>query len=60
MVYLGAHSHGKELTPIDYDRVTDSHYEFLGSFLGRLVCVCVCVSCKNQDFVVFSSILWLL
>ncbi|XP_075477728.1 subtilisin-like protease SBT5.3 isoform X1 [Primulina tabacum] len=34
VVYLGAHSHGAEATSTDYDRVTQSHYEFLGSYLG--------------------------
>ncbi|XP_057505520.1 subtilisin-like protease SBT5.3 [Actinidia eriantha] len=35
VVYLGAHSHGTEVSSIDLDQVTESHYEFLGSFLGR-------------------------
>ncbi|OVA09838.1 Peptidase S8/S53 domain [Macleaya cordata] len=34
VVYLGGHSHGAELSSIDLDRVTESHHEFLGSFLG--------------------------
>ncbi|MCE3215398.1 hypothetical protein HAX54_002266 [Datura stramonium] len=34
VVYMGAHSHGKEVSSIHYDRVTDSHHEFLGSYLG--------------------------
>lgn len=34
VVYLGAHSHGPEPSSIDFSRVTESHYEFLGSFLG--------------------------
>ncbi|XP_051126249.1 subtilisin-like protease SBT5.3 [Andrographis paniculata] len=35
VVYLGSHSHGDQaLTSIDYDKVADSHYQFLGSFLG--------------------------
>ncbi|PIN25611.1 Cucumisin [Handroanthus impetiginosus] len=34
VVYLGAHSHGEQVTSSDYDRVTESHYEFLESFLG--------------------------
>ncbi|CAK9177165.1 unnamed protein product [Ilex paraguariensis] len=34
IVYLGAHSHGPGVTSADLHRVTDSHYEFLGSFLG--------------------------
>lgn len=34
IVYLGAHSHGPEPSSDDLDQVTESHYEFLGSFLG--------------------------
>ncbi|EHA8590220.1 Subtilisin-like protease [Cocos nucifera] len=34
VVYLGGHSHGSQATLEDYKRVTDSHHEFLGSFLG--------------------------
>lgn len=34
VVYLGAHSHGPELSSVDFNQVTQSHYEFLGSFLG--------------------------
>ncbi|KAH9750022.1 subtilisin-like protease SBT5.4 [Citrus sinensis] len=34
VVYLGSHAHGPEVTTADLDRVTDSHHEFLGSFLG--------------------------
>ncbi|KAL9457247.1 hypothetical protein AB3S75_006317 [Citrus x aurantiifolia] len=34
VVYLGAHSHGPELSSVDLNRVTQSHYEFLGSYLG--------------------------
>ncbi|KAL8508221.1 hypothetical protein ACS0TY_018706 [Phlomoides rotata] len=34
-VYLGSHSHGREVKSSDYDRVTESHYQFLGSFFGR-------------------------
>ncbi|XP_060188842.1 subtilisin-like protease SBT5.3 isoform X2 [Lycium barbarum] len=34
VVYMGAHSHGNEVTSVDYDRVTDSHHKFLGSYLG--------------------------
>ncbi|XVF71690.1 hypothetical protein PTKIN_Ptkin12aG0060000 [Pterospermum kingtungense] len=34
VVYLGAHSHGLQSEPVDLDAVTESHYEFLGSFLG--------------------------
>ncbi|KAA8526651.1 hypothetical protein F0562_008145 [Nyssa sinensis] len=35
VVYLGVHSHGPEVSSIDFDQVTESHYDFLGSFLGR-------------------------
>ncbi|XP_047340633.1 subtilisin-like protease SBT5.3 [Impatiens glandulifera] len=35
VVYLGAHSHGTEVSSIVLDRVTESHYDFLASFLGR-------------------------
>ncbi|GMP53249.1 hypothetical protein CsSME_00018766 [Camellia sinensis var. sinensis] len=35
VVYLGAHSHGPQVSSIDLDQVTESHYEFLASFLGR-------------------------
>ncbi|KAL1820816.1 hypothetical protein ACET3Z_015685 [Daucus carota] len=34
VVYLGSHSHGPEISSTDLDRVTESHYEFLGTFLG--------------------------
>ncbi|XP_060958821.1 subtilisin-like protease SBT5.3 isoform X2 [Cannabis sativa] len=34
VVYLGAHSHGPNYSPLDSERVTQSHYEFLESFLG--------------------------
>ncbi|MED6226416.1 hypothetical protein PIB30_103527, partial [Stylosanthes scabra] len=35
VVYMGAHSHDPaKLSPLDFNRVTHSHYEFLGSFLG--------------------------
>ncbi|KAL3519676.1 hypothetical protein ACH5RR_017825 [Cinchona calisaya] len=34
IVYLGEHSHGPEVTKDDLDRVTNSHHEFLASFLG--------------------------
>ncbi|WVZ02282.1 hypothetical protein V8G54_023088 [Vigna mungo] len=35
VVYLGAHSHGPELSSsfVDFNQVTQSHYEFLGSYL---------------------------
>ncbi|CAL5406137.1 unnamed protein product [Camellia sinensis] len=35
VVYFGCHSHGLEVSSFDLDKVTESHYEFLGSFLGR-------------------------
>ncbi|KAE8703945.1 hypothetical protein F3Y22_tig00110462pilonHSYRG00391 [Hibiscus syriacus] len=34
VVYLGGHSHGIRLSSVDLDAVTESHYDFLGSFLG--------------------------
>jgi len=34
LVYFGGHSHGSQLTDVDLDRITNSHYQFLGSFLG--------------------------
>ncbi|KAL0306698.1 UNVERIFIED_CONTAM: Subtilisin-like protease SBT5.3 [Sesamum radiatum] len=46
VVYLGAHSHGTHVTSSDYDRVTESHYEFLGSFLGS--------SGKARDAIFYS------
>lgn len=35
IVYLGSHAHGPQVSEADLHRVTDSHAEFLGSFLGR-------------------------
>ncbi|KAL2496648.1 Subtilisin-like protease SBT5.3 [Forsythia ovata] len=46
VVYLGAHSHGTEVTSTDFDRVTESHYEFLGSLLGS--------SDKAKDAIFYS------
>ncbi|OMP06402.1 hypothetical protein CCACVL1_01592 [Corchorus capsularis] len=34
IVYFGEHSHGQDLTSVDLDSVTNSHYELLGSFVG--------------------------
>ncbi|KAG2688731.1 hypothetical protein I3843_09G109400 [Carya illinoinensis] len=34
IVYLGSHAHGPEVSEADLDRVTDYHYEFLGTFVG--------------------------
>ncbi|XP_062088491.1 subtilisin-like protease SBT5.4 [Humulus lupulus] len=34
IVYLGSHAHGSKVTEAVLDRVTDSHYNFLASFLG--------------------------
>ncbi|XP_043687866.1 subtilisin-like protease SBT5.3 [Telopea speciosissima] len=34
VVYLGGHSHGKQPSSVDLHGVIDSHYDFLGSFLG--------------------------
>ncbi|KAK3004434.1 hypothetical protein RJ639_020045 [Escallonia herrerae] len=46
VVYLGAHSFGPDVSLIDYNRVTESHYEFLGSFLGS--------SDKAKDAIFYS------
>ena len=35
IVYLGSHEHGGGVTDADFDRVTEAHYEFLVSYLGR-------------------------
>ncbi|OAY81531.1 Subtilisin-like protease SBT5.3 [Ananas comosus] len=35
IVYLGSHPHGDDATLEDFDRATDSHHEFLASFVGR-------------------------
>ncbi|KAK4484968.1 hypothetical protein RD792_007574 [Penstemon davidsonii] len=34
IVYLGGHSHGPEVTKADLERVKNSHYELLSSFVG--------------------------
>ncbi|KAF8399720.1 hypothetical protein HHK36_015590 [Tetracentron sinense] len=34
VVYFGGHSHGPEPSSMELDRVTESHYQFLGSLLG--------------------------
>ncbi|XP_058082225.1 subtilisin-like protease SBT5.3 [Magnolia sinica] len=34
VVYFGAHSHGFQRSSIDYERVTNSHHDFLASFVG--------------------------
>ncbi|KAL3848678.1 hypothetical protein ACJIZ3_010560 [Penstemon smallii] len=46
VVYLGAHSHGKDVTFTDFDSVTKSHCQFLGSFLGS--------SKKAKDAIFYS------
>ncbi|KAL8144842.1 hypothetical protein AgCh_003163 [Apium graveolens] len=35
VVYMGAHSHGQSVSSADLDRVTESHYMFLQSFLAK-------------------------
>lgn len=35
IVYLGAHSHGPEASTDDFVRAKESHYELLGTYLGR-------------------------
>ncbi|POO02868.1 Subtilase [Trema orientale] len=34
IVYLGAHSHGPNPSPVDLESVTSSHHSLLGSYLG--------------------------
>ncbi|KAI5439184.1 subtilisin-like protease SBT5.4 [Lathyrus oleraceus] len=34
IVYLGSHDHGEGATEADFDRVTDTHHEFLQSYVG--------------------------
>ncbi|KAL5771778.1 hypothetical protein ACOSP7_015932 [Xanthoceras sorbifolium] len=34
VVYLGSHAHEPDVSTADLDRVTETHHEFLGSFLG--------------------------
>lgn len=34
-MYLGSHAHAPQVSEADLHRVTHSHHEFLGSFLGR-------------------------
>ncbi|KAL8159953.1 hypothetical protein V2J09_001490 [Rumex salicifolius] len=34
IVYMGVHSHGSNPTELDSQRATDSHHQFLASFLG--------------------------
>jgi hypothetical protein len=37
IVYLGSHEHGEGVTQADFDRVTETHHEFLQSYVGRYV-----------------------
>ncbi|XP_072977292.1 subtilisin-like protease SBT5.3 [Typha angustifolia] len=47
VVYFGGHSHGsEEVSSASHERVVDSHYEFLGSFLGSKE--------KAQDAIFYS------
>ncbi|XP_027368638.1 subtilisin-like protease SBT5.4 [Abrus precatorius] len=34
IVYLGSHEHGEGVTDADFDRVRDTHHEFLESYVG--------------------------
>ncbi|MED6131202.1 hypothetical protein PIB30_007492 [Stylosanthes scabra] len=34
IVYLGSHDHGEAVTDADFDRVTETHHDLLGSYLG--------------------------
>ncbi|KAK2412969.1 hypothetical protein P8452_73229 [Trifolium repens] len=36
IVYLGSHEHDEGVTQADFDRVTDTHHEFLQSYVGSL------------------------
>ncbi|KAL9243889.1 hypothetical protein vseg_017726 [Gypsophila vaccaria] len=38
IVYMGAHSHGEDVSENDLQRVKESHYELLGSYLGSRSC----------------------
>ncbi|XP_061354871.1 subtilisin-like protease SBT5.4 [Gastrolobium bilobum] len=46
IVYLGSHEHGAEVTDSDFERVTESHYEFLQSYLGS--------SEKSKEAIIYS------
>nr|GLL29431.1 subtilisin-like protease SBT5.3 [Ipomoea trifida] len=35
VVYLGGHSHGKQVSSVDLHRVKHSHHQLLGTYLGR-------------------------
>lgn len=35
IVYLGAHAYGRDASPKEHARATESHHELLGSVLGR-------------------------
>jgi len=37
IVYLGAHSHGPTPSSVDLETATSSHYDLLGSILGRYI-----------------------
>ncbi|MCI15502.1 subtilisin-like protease-like, partial [Trifolium medium] len=34
IVYLGSHTHGEGVTELDFHRVTETHHEFLQSYVG--------------------------
>jgi hypothetical protein len=38
-MYLGSHAHGPKVFVADLDRVTNSHYDLLGSFCSRWAAV---------------------
>ncbi|KAF6142279.1 hypothetical protein GIB67_039986 [Kingdonia uniflora] len=46
VVYLGGHSYDLDVSAVDLERVTQSHYDFLGSFLGS--------SDKAKDAIFYS------
>ncbi|XP_068638638.1 subtilisin-like protease SBT5.3 [Aristolochia californica] len=36
VVYMGGHSYGPEASSVEYERATDAHHGFLGSYLGSI------------------------
>nr|GMD09368.1 subtilisin-like protease SBT5.3 [Ipomoea batatas] len=46
VVYLGGHSHGKQISSVDLDRVKHSHHQLLGTYLGS--------SDKARDAIFYS------
>nr|GMD03543.1 subtilisin-like protease SBT5.3 [Ipomoea batatas] len=46
VVYLGGHSHGKQVSSVDLHRVKHSHHQLLGTYLGS--------SDKAKDAIFYS------